>query len=316
MPFHWELADGSAFGARIAEASDAGLTVQLASGSFGTLTLGAVRRVTSATASPSAVSILQAAGGEEPLRDDVAVIARDGREATIRGAVRRITSSGLTFSFQGKDRDLSWSIIAGVAFSSATPRGTRAVIHTRDGDCFAGRVIRGTDDEVTLQSGVFQGLTLPWSHVERIECRSERLTFLSDLHPAAYDARPFIAGTWELGVDRSLTGQPLTLGGRTFAKGLVMRSRSRVVYTLGGRYSQFVALAGIADEMGARGDVTMSVIGGGRVLWSAENVRGGEPPREVLVDVTGVDVLELFVDYGEDLDLSDHACWAFARLIR
>jgi hypothetical protein len=68
--------------------------------------------------------------------------------------------------------------------------------------------------------------------------------------------------------------------------------------------------------MGERGCVSMRVFGDGEVLWEATQVRGGQTAREFIVDVGGVQRLVLVVDYGEDLDLSDHAAWGSARLIR
>ena len=75
-------------------------------------------------------------------------------------------------------------------------------------------------------------------------------------------------------------------------------------------------MAGILDEMEDRGNVTMRVLGDGGLLWQRENVRGGAQPERVVIAVTGVYELTLAVDFGRDLDLSDHAAWAFARLIR
>jgi len=95
-----------------------------------------------------------------------------------------------------------------------------------------------------------------------------------------------------------------------------MHSRAALIYALNGRYRQFAAVVGIADEMAERGDVTVAVVGDGRILWEAKGVRGGETPREVLVDISGVKELGLHVDFGGQLDLSDHVCWAFARVIR
>ncbi|RMF82449.1 MAG: hypothetical protein D6744_06075 [Planctomycetota bacterium] len=60
----------------------------------------------------------------------------------------------------------------------------------------------------------------------------------------------------------------------------------------------------------------MKVVGDGQVLWESPSVRGNQPPQELLVDVTGVRRLTLVVDYGADLDLSDHVIWALPRVMR
>jgi len=52
------------------------------------------------------------------------------------------------------------------------------------------------------------------------------------------------------------------------------------------------------------------------VLFESGTLGGTEPPRDVLIDVRGVRLLTLVVEYGEGLDLSDYADWGAARLIK
>ncbi len=59
-----------------------------------------------------------------------------------------------------------------------------------------------------------------------------------------------------------------------------------------------------------------SVWGDGRELLSPTEVRGGAKPKHIKLNVTGVKVLKVFVDYGKNQDIGDHADWMNARLIR
>ncbi|MFQ5807226.1 MAG: NPCBM/NEW2 domain-containing protein [Phycisphaerae bacterium] len=315
-PLRFELADGSVFGARIDSATDRGFTVRFQSGQTCRLTPSMLRAVHSTTASEIARAELVQIAAEPSRSEDVAVLERDSRVIVLRGVVRRIDSRYVLFAWKDRERPLPWERIAGLRLARPTPRRSSCTVHLHGGEVFGGRVIGGDEVTVTLQSSVFDGLRLPWSRIERIECRSERLTFLSDLVPLRYDFTPFFQKRWNYARDRTLMGRPIRLAGRHYAKGVTMHSRASLVYALRGQYRQFAATAGVVDEMGGRGDVTLAVVGDGRVLWEAANVRGGEEPREVLVDVTGVRELSLHVDFGEGLDLSDHACWALARLIR
>ncbi len=43
---------------------------------------------------------------------------------------------------------------------------------------------------------------------------------------------------------------------------------------------------------------------------------GVDPPRDIIVDVSGVADLTLIVDYGAELDLADAAVWGDARLLK
>ena len=58
------------------------------------------------------------------------------------------------------------------------------------------------------------------------------------------------------------------------------------------------------------------MIGDGRVLFESGEITGRDEPRAIRVNIVGVKIIALLVDFGEELDLSDHADWADARLIR
>jgi hypothetical protein len=316
QPLRFELGDGSTFGGRIETATERGIVVRVDSRQTCRLDVPLLRAVQSTSASSEGVARLQEVAGEAGGTDDIAVIQRGARVVVLRGAVRRIDSQSVVFAWKQRELPLPWERVAGLRFARPLKQQARCTVRLRDGDVFCGRVIAGDEDSLALQSGAFDRLELPWSHIDRVECRSPHMTFLSDLIAARYEFTPFFQKRWDYARDQTLTGGPIRLAGRRYAKGIAMHSRSLLAYSLDGRYRQFAAVAGIADDMADRGDVTLVVLGDGRVLWEARNVRGGEEPREVLVDVTGVRELSLQTDFGEELDLSDHACWAMARLIR
>lgn len=315
-PLRFELADGSVFGGRIDSATDRGFTVCFQLGQTCRLELALLRAVRSTSSSAVARARLDQVAAEANRSEDVAVIERGARVIVLRGAVRHIGRQGVRFAWKQRELPLPWERIAGLSFARPTPRRSSCTVRLRDGQVFGGRVVAGDQTAVVLQSAIFDALELPWSRIERIECHSRRLRFLSDLEPLDYEFTPFFRKQWDYVRDQTLTGRPIRLAGCPYAKGVTMHSRSSLVYELSSRYRQFAAVVGIVDEMNGRGDVTLAVLGDGRILWEARNVRGGEQPREVLVDVTGVRELSLHVDFGEGLDLSDHACWALARLIR
>lgn len=315
-PLRFELADGSAFGGRIVDDTDRSFTVRFQSGQTGRLELSMLRAVYAASMSAAARAELVETTAEADRSEDVVVVQRGQRVVVLRGAVRRISSEGVLFAWRERERALRWERVAALRFARPTQSRSSCTVCLHDGDVFGGRVTGGDESKIALQSSTFEGLELPWSRIRRIECRSERLTFLSDLAALRYEFTPFFEKHWPYARDRTLAGRPILLAGHEYAKGLTMHSRSALAYALNGRYRQFAVVVGIADEMAERGNVTLAVLGDGRVLWRAEDVRGSQQPREVLLDVTGVRELSLHVDFGEDLDLSDHVCWAFARLIR
>jgi alpha-galactosidase len=122
-------------------------------------------------------------------------------------------------------------------------------------------------------------------------------------------------GWGELGVDRSVDGNPLTIAGIAYAHGVAPHAPSRLAYYLGGACSRFTALAGVDDETGGRGAVTFTVTGDGRTLAETGVVSGGQAAVAVDADVTGVTELELHTGPGPDGDKDyDHSEWVDAKV--
>jgi hypothetical protein len=315
-PLRFELADGSVFAGRIDNATDRGFTVRFRSDRTCRLDPSMLQAIRATSASAAGRAKLAEASAQLKGSEDIAVIERGSQVVVLRGVVRQISSARVRFAWEERELDLPWQRLVGLCFARPIPRRASCMVRLHSGDVFGGRVVAGDDTTVALQSGVFDRLELPWADIERVECHSERLTYLSDLVPVRYDFTPFFQKHWNYAYNSTLTGRPIRLAGRRFASGVTMHSRSALVYAIDGRYRQFAAVVGVVDEMADRGDVTLAIVGDGRVLWEARHVRGGEKPRDVLVDVTGVREFSLHVDFGDGLDLSDHACWALARLIR
>lgn len=311
------LADGSRFVAVLGSAvGDRSLTVVRPGAAPQAIERDAIESITvGEPLGEPAARLAEVLAAPEPGSDAV-VVSRGDKVMVLNGALQKLDGEAVRFHWNGQDLDLPWSRVTGLRVARGTPRGASHKVVGLDGRVFAGRVREGDARSVTLQSGILGVVEVPWAEIARIDCLSERLVFLSDLKPAGYVFEPFFDKNWEYALDASLTGRPIRVGGRGFSRGVSMHSRSALTYRVDGGFRAFAATAGILDEMQGRGRAAMRLLGDGRVLWEHPDVRGGQPPLPVVADLTGVRELVLEVDYGEDLDLADHACWAFARLIR
>lgn len=281
-----------------------------------TLNLDIAQIVTLTAPGTTPELLAQLAPGDEAATEDVCLVQRGQNRATVRGTLRRTSEKGIVFERAGKELVVPWERLVALHTARAAARPAAVAVHLRSGDVFCGRISGGDEHGVTLASATLGSLSAEWPEIERIQVRSDRVVILTDLRMARYEMEPLLGVRWEPGVDRSLTGAALLLGGEPVARGLVLHSRALAAYELGGRFRQFAARVGIADEMQSRGDAGVRIRGDGRVLWEAERVRGGEAPRGVLVDVDGVMELTLEIDYGRELDLADHVVFGMARLIR
>ncbi|MCR4396381.1 MAG: NPCBM/NEW2 domain-containing protein, partial [Candidatus Saccharicenans sp.] len=138
-------------------------------------------------------------------------------------------------------------------------------------------------------------------------------------------AQQVTAGWGESRVNKSIDGNPLTIAGQLYERGLGTHAESQYRIKLDGRALNFQALVGIDDEvkMTQRGAERASVefIVSGRdqqnnrkVLWKSGLMKAGEPAREVNVSLKGLSSLDLIVtDAGDGIGY-DHADWCQARI--
>lgn len=161
---------------------------------------------------------------------------------------------------------------------------------------------------------VLDDTQLPFIAFEKIQEEGE--FYLSDL--------PFIVVKNGLGPverDRSNGGElegdgnPLTLNGVVYEKGLGVHSSSEIEIDLSGFYQRFEASVGIDDEVGDSGSVRFLVHGDGRLIGGNNGEKyGSSLTNDLSVNVSGYNTLSLFVTPGRDTN-NDHANWANAKLI-
>lgn len=310
-----ELGDGSRISAAFASSNSEGLAATTTWDATLSLKPSDLRYGLAPKATADAFNRIKETIAERDAVDDAILLMRGGELLVLRGTLRRMDGKGVTFTWKDRDLPVTWEKLIGLVVARPTPREASVLVRLVGGDALAGKITGGNGERIQLLSNA-QDFELKWAQVESIEVRSSRVVFLSQLTPQSYEFRPFFSKRWDPMFDRTYSGQPIRVRGQEFARGVVMHSEARIIYMLGGAARQFAADAAILDEVGPRGDVTMKVVGDGRLLWEAKNVRGGEPARSLLVDVGSVMVLELLVEFGEGMDLSDQAVWANARVIR
>jgi alpha-galactosidase len=118
-----------------------------------------------------------------------------------------------------------------------------------------------------------------------------------------------------LGINQSISGNPITLNGVTYPEGLGAHAYSGIEYRLGGIASRFQSDIGVDDEVGANGSVVFQVYADGMKIFDSGVLTGGAPHQTVDLDVTGVNRLTLGVTDADDGTDDDHADWAGVRVI-
>ena len=108
-------------------------------------------------------------------------------------------------------------------------------------------------------------------------------------------------------------GNPMTIGGVTYEKGLGTHATAEVRIYLGGRCTSLTSLVGVDDEVTQPGSVVFQVLADDAVVFDSGVVRPG-PALPLTADVRGARMLTLRVTDAGDGKNFDHADWANAQL--
>jgi alpha-galactosidase len=111
-------------------------------------------------------------------------------------------------------------------------------------------------------------------------------------------------------VNKSVDGNPLTIAGQVFEKGVGTHAISKFMMELKGNGKQFSAKVGVDDESGENASIEFFVMGDGKILWQSGILKKGDPAKPVDVKLKSIQKLALYVSDGGDNLNYDHANWA------
>jgi hypothetical protein len=125
--------------------------------------------------------------------------------------------------------------------------------------------------------------------------------------------------TWNK--DLNLSGKPLKLYSatgfdsesdsfiqheKTFARGISLRSGTKLVYQIPEGYQKLTGICGIDPLLRPQGNVVLEFSSDGKTLWSREISGNADSPETIEFDIQKVKRLILHVDYGKHSDVADH----------
>lgn len=270
-----------------------------------------------------------------PPREDDVVYARSGDAIT--GIVLGVGAEGIEVetAVRGRTRKVAWNDLLVMHLQNdppPPPNALRIEIETVEGSRLeAGGDIEAGDEALTfaLRSSPGTRVQVPWRAIRVVRpsggafVYASRLPFESELVWYYRDderEHGYLERWFPARVNRRPSGCPLRLAGQTYRHGFAVHSHSTVTIETGKTWKRFESLFGVDDEALAvpqGGVVDARVLGDGKILWEARNVRAGEVPRRVgPLDVSGVESLVLEVDFGAELHVRDYGTWADPLLFR
>jgi alpha-galactosidase len=163
--------------------------------------------------------------------------------------------------------------------------------------------MRHTSNSLTVATRSLSFFLLAWSFAE-----TKTITM------SGLDLSSMTSGWGKAAPNRSIVGNRLELGGRSFESGIGTHAESEWLIQLDGKAIEFRAVVGVDGEVQASqpGSVEFLVYTDGREAWRSGVLKAAQAPREVRVRLAGVKRLGLTVtDAGDGIDY-DHADWADA----
>ena len=243
----------------------------------------------------------------------------------IEGEIKEITPDRVVAQVVGQPVPLKMDQVQALLFARKEPPappgdGLLVRLMLGTGERLSGRWMgfsqKNGHRTLSLRMAWGDELPVPFRYISRIEVTNGKLIYLSDLRPTEVKESTLLARSSPVQRDRSVSGLPLRLRGRSYPRGLGVHSRSELTYALDGGYQKLSAVVGVDDAVGGAGSVRFRVYGDGKVLYESPVLRGNDAAVPIDIDIHGALLLRLEVDYADQGDLGDHADWADARLIR
>ncbi|HEX8523355.1 MAG TPA: NPCBM/NEW2 domain-containing protein [Tepidisphaeraceae bacterium] len=140
------------------------------------------------------------------------------------------------------------------------------------------------------------------------------VVYLSDMNPiTAINGWGPIERDQSVGGSASGDGNPITLNGVKYTKGIGVHAVSDITYNLSGAYNTFVSDIGLDDETGA-GSVVFQVFADNVKIYDSGTMYQDSQTQSLKLNVAGVQQLRLLVSDANGSTSFDHADWAGARV--
>jgi hypothetical protein len=258
---------------------------------------------------------------ERTRKRDLLVIKKKTVLDFLEGSVLSVGEQDVKFLLGEDEIPVPRGKVFGVIYADrkiAAPKPVCEVLLHSSGRLLAAKLQwTGTAAKATLSAG--GEVTIPAEAIRELDFSLGKVQYLSQMEPREVKYTPFFDTDFKYQRDKNLAGGPLRLGSKTYARGLCIHSKTSLVYRINTDYRRFKAVVGIDHHRAQKGlgDVHLVISNrdNKKVLFEAD-VRGTDDPRTIDLDVSQVRDLEILVDFGGDLDISDWLDLADARVTK
>lgn len=197
--------------------------------------------------------------------------------------------------------------------------GPEYIVRLRGGDVLRGRVLGLDETGITLRTRFAGDLALPRETLAVLFPAGgdgRGIAWLSAAAPSKNVHTPVFDAQFPARANLSIGGKLIEFNGEPCDRGWGVHSKSELAFALDGKPGKrFVALCGLDDETAERGAAVAKVLLDGAEVWASQELKPGEAPQFVNVELKAAKTLTLIVDYGPDNDdEADHVGWGWAAI--
>ena len=210
---------------------------------------------------------------DRTLKKDVIAVRKGDVLDHLDGIIGSLNDLKMQFQMDGDDIEVKREKVFGLIFSKRESSVKKAVaqLDLVSGDRLSLKQIswNGSMWKVRLASGL--ELEIAPDLFQTLDYSLGKVTFLSDIEPRSAKYLSYWGPTdslfiYEYRRDKNFDGSRISLGEKSYAKGLAIHSQSQLMYRLGGDYRRFQAVMGIGDEVPS-GDVNVVLKGDNKILF-------------------------------------------------
>jgi hypothetical protein len=247
-----------------------------------------------------------------------------------QGGVEDMSGDKIRFTLEGKTLNVKRSKVYGLIFfhSAASPRSEPAyTVVDAFGSRWAAATVKLVGNELEFSAAGGRTIHRDLDQITQIDLSCGKIVYLSDLKP---DAEKFAPDPFTLPAnalpsrlefsrvrrDQNLESKPLATHDQQYGKGIAMRSRSELAWTLPGKFTRLQAVAGIDDWFRPLGSVRLQITGDGKPLFDRTINGNDKEAAPISLDMTGIRRLVIIVESEGNLGAGDHLVLGNLRLIK
>ena len=247
-----------------------------------------------------------------------------------QGTIEEVSAAKVGFTLEGKTLGVKRSKVYGLIYYHAggAPAADSAfTIVDSAGSRWTASSMKLNGDTMSFSAAGGRAIRRRLDQIAQIDLSCGKIVYLSDLKPDAetFTPDPFTMPAKELPGqlqfsrvrrDENLESKSLRTCGQEFHKGLGMRSRSELAWTLPGKFTRLEAVAGIDDDFRPLGNVRLQIKGDGKSLLDHAIGGGDKAPVAIDLDMAGVRRIVVTVESQGNLGAGDHLVLGNLRLIK